>query len=124
TEDDHSRPRLPTQRAGRRAGPTDLGGGPRTGRPGGPDGPAERASGDRRARDPRRVAVLARGARLRTGRRRGPDRPSLPGTAVLVPADGRTAAAAEPDPYRCLRAGRAGGGPRGRSACGRWPPGE
>ena len=65
---------------------------------------ADRPDRDRRARHPRCDAVLARRARLPGGGRRGPDRSPLPGAAGLVPADGRAAPAAQPDPHRRLRA--------------------
>jgi 4a-hydroxytetrahydrobiopterin dehydratase len=50
--------------------------------------------------------------------------PRFQGAAVLVPADGRGAPPAQPDPYRRLSAGRAGGGPHRGGARGRRLPGQ
>jgi pterin-4a-carbinolamine dehydratase len=50
--------------------------------------------------------------------------PPLPGTAVLVPTDGRAAPAAQQDPHRSLRAPRPGGGSRRGGDRRRWPRGQ
>ena len=57
----------------------------------------------------------------RAGGRRGRGRPRRAGTAVLVPADGCAAPAAQPDPHRPLRPARPGGGARRRGARGGRP---
>ena len=118
-------------RAGRarpRAGPADLGGGPRAGPGRRPLGRADRPGLDRRPGQQGRDAVLAGRARLRVpGRQpgRGPDRPARPGGAVLVPGHGRAPAPAQPGPHRRLGAARPGQGPgRGgaRTPAAAWSP--
>jgi hypothetical protein len=57
----------------------------------------------RRARHRRSPGVLGRRPRLRGTRRRGPVRPAHGGPGDLVPADGRSTRAAQPDPRGRVR---------------------